>query len=480
MPSAVSDEFVSDQMEDGEDVHRYHPGGLHPVHLGDLLDGSRYKVIHKLGHGASSTVWLARDRSLRKYVAVKIKESDISNSKLQNELDILKHLSRATSDHPGRIYSAASLLLRYFWIDGPNGQHLALVFQVLGPSISQLNHWLIRLHTCLARNIVLQVTQGLEYLHSEGICHGDFTSSNVLFQVSNFDSWSEYKLQTQLGTPEMTIIDEHPGRPRYLVDSASFFDAEPGFLTRNITIVDHSESFFVKSPPSHELHTTNHYTAPEVLFGSDASFCSDIWALGCLIYEIRAGFPLFVCAINNTPIEAVGEIIVLLGKIPSSWNDVQFNEEGYLERDGCENPVDLSIYPGSYPLYEQVNCIVDKQINLPDINIGSKGPKPLGEVGNKPFSSGVAGCKIHPSLGWKSVLLARTTGVYLTECFSAQLLVLVQATTKKDMAPFPRISVTESGSLTDLLSRVLTYEPEDRLSLIDITKHPWVTASVVS
>ena len=139
-------------------------GGLHPVHLGDLLDGSRYKVVHKLGHCASSTVWLARDRSLRKYVDVKIKESDISNSKLQNELDILKHLSRATSDHPGRIYSAASLLLRYFWIDGPNGRHLALVFQVLGPSISQLNHWLIRLHTCLARNIVLQVTQGLEYL----------------------------------------------------------------------------------------------------------------------------------------------------------------------------------------------------------------------------------------------------------------------------------------------------------------------------
>ena len=118
------------------------------------------------------------------------KESDVS--RLHNELGIHNHLSRVTSDHPGRIHTAASLLLRYFWIDGPDGRHLALAPQVLGPSISRLNHWQIRLHTPLPQNIALQVTQGLEYLHSEGICHGDFTSSKVLFQLSNFDSWSEY------------------------------------------------------------------------------------------------------------------------------------------------------------------------------------------------------------------------------------------------------------------------------------------------
>lgn len=99
MSSVVSDTFVNDQMHEAEDVYRYGPGGLHPVHLGHLLDGSRYKVVHKLGQGTSSTVWLARDRSLCKYVAVKIKESDLS--KFHNEVDVLNHLSRATSDHPG-------------------------------------------------------------------------------------------------------------------------------------------------------------------------------------------------------------------------------------------------------------------------------------------------------------------------------------------------------------------------------------------
>ena len=125
MPKAVPDKFVTDDMDDGEDVYRYRPGGLHPDHLGDLLDGRRYIVVHKLGQGASSTVWLARDLILRKYVAIKIKESDLSN--LLNEVSILDHLSRATSDHPGRIYIAASLLQRHFWIDDPMA-HISLSF----------------------------------------------------------------------------------------------------------------------------------------------------------------------------------------------------------------------------------------------------------------------------------------------------------------------------------------------------------------
>jgi len=43
-----------------EGPHRYQPGGYHPVHLGDVYC-QRYRIIHKLGFGTYSTVWLARD-----------------------------------------------------------------------------------------------------------------------------------------------------------------------------------------------------------------------------------------------------------------------------------------------------------------------------------------------------------------------------------------------------------------------------------
>jgi hypothetical protein len=51
-----------------EDIHRYTPGGLHPTRLGDVLtshsgipgaESQQYCILHKLGHGAFATVWLA-------------------------------------------------------------------------------------------------------------------------------------------------------------------------------------------------------------------------------------------------------------------------------------------------------------------------------------------------------------------------------------------------------------------------------------
>jgi hypothetical protein len=50
---------VFDDFE--EDTNRYRPGGLHLVALGEVYESSaaRYKIIHKLGWGSYSTVWLA-------------------------------------------------------------------------------------------------------------------------------------------------------------------------------------------------------------------------------------------------------------------------------------------------------------------------------------------------------------------------------------------------------------------------------------
>lgn len=42
-------------------IESYHPGGYHPVHLGDLFHHDQYKATRKLGEGSYSTVWLARD-----------------------------------------------------------------------------------------------------------------------------------------------------------------------------------------------------------------------------------------------------------------------------------------------------------------------------------------------------------------------------------------------------------------------------------
>ena len=51
-----------DWQDNVQDLEDYRWGGYHPIQLGDELSNRRYHVIHKLGYGRYSTVWLVRDR----------------------------------------------------------------------------------------------------------------------------------------------------------------------------------------------------------------------------------------------------------------------------------------------------------------------------------------------------------------------------------------------------------------------------------
>ncbi len=59
LESDPNPEYMDETAEFTDD---YGPGKLHPIHFGDTLRGSRYKILRKLGAGAFSTVWLVRDR----------------------------------------------------------------------------------------------------------------------------------------------------------------------------------------------------------------------------------------------------------------------------------------------------------------------------------------------------------------------------------------------------------------------------------
>lgn len=82
--------------------------------------------------------------------------------------------------------------LNHFWTEGPNGRHLCLIEPLLGPRICSENnatietenqiHKFRRENPSIHKDISFQISQGLYFLHSKGVCHGDLRPSNILMQ----------------------------------------------------------------------------------------------------------------------------------------------------------------------------------------------------------------------------------------------------------------------------------------------------------
>jgi len=167
-----------------ENLEEYRIGGYHPTVIGDTFHEGRYEVVHKLGFGGYSTIWLARDRHLQRYVSLKIMIARYSSE--SNEAKILRLLAHGSSEstHPGQRFIPR--LLDDFTVDGPNGRHLCLVQEFAACSITAAKEWssnnMFPVET--ARSIAAQLILGLAYLHSRGVCHGGESEIHRSFSPS--------------------------------------------------------------------------------------------------------------------------------------------------------------------------------------------------------------------------------------------------------------------------------------------------------
>ncbi|KAK1141853.1 hypothetical protein N8T08_008366 [Aspergillus melleus] len=109
-------QVLYEPIESVERMEYYQGGGYHPVEIGDHFH-DRYRVVHKLGHGTYSTIWLARDEISHRYVAVKICAADSGPL----ETDVLSQLSETLKSSDIGTTMMPSILDR-FNIQGPNAQ----------------------------------------------------------------------------------------------------------------------------------------------------------------------------------------------------------------------------------------------------------------------------------------------------------------------------------------------------------------------
>jgi hypothetical protein len=232
---------------------------------------NQYLFVRKLGEGSSGEVKLALNENDQKFYAIKIlnrstQKKRVSLSRkghtrlsffngLPQEVAILKRIT-----HP-------NIVNLYEVIDDPRIDRLYLVFEYVPgsqfPSSSEMNPLSVE----RARKYIKEVATGLNYCHTEGVCHGDIVS---LISLLIF-------LLTVLKKPENLLLTPDD----------------------QIKISDFGVSYLVTDAVSKKRAGmgTPLFMAPEVVSAENKHFTPqplDVWALGITLYVFVFGRCPFV------------------------------------------------------------------------------------------------------------------------------------------------------------------------------------------
>ncbi|GMF69250.1 unnamed protein product [Aspergillus oryzae] len=318
-----------------ERMEYYEPGGYHPVKIVDCFH-NHYRVIHKLGHGSYSTIWLARDEISNINVALKVCRANSS----PREIDILAKLSnpKQPSD-TGRAIISSDMgrsiipsILGKFNNQGPNGTHVCLVTGPARMSVSDAKKesWISLFQLEVARAIAAQLVIAVQFIHSQGFVHGDLHRGNLFFLSScEFTEISTETIYKEYGEPEFLPVNRLDGQklppagvPEYGVVPIWLGEASENISLpeSRILLSDSGEAFSPAQEKRLESHTPLLIRPPEARFEPTKSltFSSDIWSLACTIWDIVAQKTLFEGIMTDED-DMTCQQIGLLGPLPTEW-----------------------------------------------------------------------------------------------------------------------------------------------------------------
>ncbi len=229
--------------------------------IGTVLSG-RYRLEAKLGSGGMSTVYLARDETLDRSVAVKVMHREMSEQ--EDQLQRFRQEARAVAKltHPNVVSVIDA---------GEDGGHPYIVFEyVKGETLKQRIGRVGALDTQEAIAYAIEVARGLSVAHARNMVHRDIKPQNVLIDDEGRAKLTDFGISRQLEQDGVTATGRVLG--------------------------------------------TTDYVAPEQAMGKEVDPRSDIYSLGVVLYEMLVG---------QVPFHADSQVGVAMKHVNEELPDVQ-------------------------------------------------------------------------------------------------------------------------------------------------------------
>jgi serine/threonine protein kinase len=229
--------------------------------IGTVLS-DRYRLEAKLGSGGMSTVYLARDETLDRAVAVKVMHREMSEQ--PDQLQRFRQEARAVAkiSHPNVVAVIDA---------GEDGGHPYIVFEyVEGETLKQRISRIGALEVQEALAYAIEIARGLTVAHARQMVHRDIKPQNVLIDAEGRAKLTDFGISRQLEQDGMTATGRVLG--------------------------------------------TTDYVAPEQAMGHGADPRSDIYSLGVVLYEMLTG---------EVPFSAESQVGVAMKHVNEELPDVQ-------------------------------------------------------------------------------------------------------------------------------------------------------------
>jgi eukaryotic-like serine/threonine-protein kinase len=209
-----------------------------------------YEIVSTLGAGGMGEVWLARDTRLGREVAIKVLPRNVANdsdrlARFEREARVL-----ASLNHPN--------IAAIFEFDREAGAPFLVLEYVPGPTLAEAG----KQESEDAVRIALQIADALEAAHDKGIIHRDLKPANIKITPAG----------------RVKVLDF--GLAKALADELSAGSLSP---------VSQSATLTAAATRAGVILGTAAYMSPEQARGKTVDKRADIWAFGCVLYEMLTG-----------------------------------------------------------------------------------------------------------------------------------------------------------------------------------------------